>query len=60
MKLHGHPVKTGQARRGLSGNVISFYPAQGGMSLDPHLSRCGGTGHVAGQYSQPATNSLAI
>jgi len=45
LKLPAHPVRTGQARRGLPGKVISFYI----VPLDPayrQAGRAGLAGHV--------------
>jgi hypothetical protein len=50
VKLPGHPVQTGQARRGLPGNVISFYI----VPLDPAYPARGGTGHAPATSSQAA------
>ena len=47
MKLAAHPVKTGQARRGLPGKVISFYI----VPLDPAYLPTGRQGGACGARS---------
>jgi hypothetical protein len=50
VKLPSHPVQTGKARRGLPGNVISFYI----VPLDPAYPGGGGTGHPPATPTQAA------